>query len=55
LYTSAFFALISERADIFDLEVSNDALSFGIIKLKIKTFAAAGLVGSMADYLSSYA
>ncbi len=42
LYVLAFFKGRSERADILDLEVSNDGLSFEIVKSKIKNLAAAG-------------
>jgi hypothetical protein len=43
----------SERADILDLEVSNDGVSFAIVKSKIKNLAAAGLVGLLVDPLLS--
>jgi hypothetical protein len=51
LYVLAFFRGNSERADILDLEVSNDGLSLEIVKSKIKNLADAGLVGLMADPL----
>ncbi len=40
----AFFKGKSERADILDLEVSNDGLSFEIAKSKIKNLAAASFI-----------
>ncbi len=51
MYVLAFFEGKSERADILDLEVSNDGLSFEIVKSKIKNLAAADLVGFMVDPL----
>jgi hypothetical protein len=51
LYVLAFFKGKSERANILDLEVSNDGLSFEIAKSQIKNLAAASLVGAMADPL----
>jgi hypothetical protein len=42
LYVLAFFKGRSERADILDLEVYNDGLSFEIVKSKSKILAAAG-------------
>ncbi len=51
MYVLPFFKGKSERADILDLEVSNDGLSFEIVKSKIKNLAAAGLVGILVDPL----
>jgi hypothetical protein len=51
LFVLAFFTGKSERADILDLGVSNDGLSFEIVKSKIKNLAAASLVGLLADPL----
>ncbi len=44
MYVLAFFKGKSERADILYLEVSNDGLSFEIVKSKIKNLAAAGFI-----------
>ncbi len=46
LYTLAFFTGKSERADILDIETTNDDLSFQIIKSKIKVLADAGSIQS---------
>jgi hypothetical protein len=51
LYTLPFFTGKSERADILDIETTNDDLSFQIIKSKIKVLADAGLIGPLADPL----
>ncbi len=51
MYVLAFFKGKSERADILDLEVSNDGLSFEVVKSKIKNLAAADLVGLVVDPL----
>jgi hypothetical protein len=54
LFVLAFFKGKSERADILDLGVSNDGLSFEIVKSKIKNLAAVSLVGLLADPLLSF-
>ncbi len=46
LYVLAFFTGKSERVDILDLEVSNDGLSFDIVKSKIKNLAEGSFIQS---------
>jgi hypothetical protein len=53
MYVLAFFKGKLERADILDLQVCNNGLSFETVKSKIKNLATAGLVGLMADPLLS--